>query len=278
MNRTGLMIALAVAAITGVAFGVFPQLDLMISGWLFDADSKQFTLSGLMFGGQGWLATLRDAGMWVVTALVAPAVVALIGKAVWPQAPLVVPARAVVYLLLTLALAPGLMANGLLKDYWGRSRPIDVRNFAGTERFVPWWDPRGECPQNCSFVSGETSGAFWAFAPASLAPAPLRPLAYSAVIVFGSAIGVLRMAFGGHFFSDVAFAGVFTFLIVWCVHGLIYRWLAAMLSDETIEQAIERLVTPIHHWRLASRRLRTIVRAIFRPSGDRSSKQSRIEP
>jgi len=44
----------------------------------------------------------------------------------------------------------------------------------------------------------------------------------------------------------VAFAGVFTFLIVWCVHGLIYRWRATALSDAAIERAIERLVTPIH--------------------------------
>lgn len=247
MNRTGLTIALAVAVVTGVALGVFPQLDLTISGWLYDADSKQFTLNRLMSTGHhGWLATARDAGMWVVAALVAPAVVALIGKAVRPRAPLVVSGRAVVYLVLTLALAPGIMANALLKDYGGRSRPIDVTNFAGTDRFVPWWDPRGECPQNCSFVSGESSGAFWAFAPASLAPAHLRPLAYGAVIVFGGAIGALRMAFGGHFFSDVTFAGVFTFLIVWCVHGLIYRWRATALSDEMIERAIERLVTPIH--------------------------------
>jgi len=247
MNRTGLTIAFAVAAVVGVAFGLAPQLDLMISGWLYDADSGQFALSRLMFAGHyPWLATARDAGMWGVAALVAPAAVALIGKVLRPQAALVVPGRAVVYLLVTLALAPGLIANGLLKDHGGRSRPIDVRNFAGTDRFVPWWDPRGECPQNCSFVSGESSGAFWAFAPASLAPAQWRPLAYGAVIVFGSAIGALRMAFGGHFFSDVAFAGVFTFLIVWCVHGLIYRWRATALSDQAIERAIERLVTPIH--------------------------------
>ncbi|MGA2126619.1 MAG: phosphatase PAP2 family protein [Xanthobacteraceae bacterium] len=247
MDRTGLMIAFAVAAVVGVVLGVFPQLDLIISGWLFDPGSGQFTLSRLMFAGRlGWLATARDAGMWAVAALVAPAVVALIAKAVRPQTALVVPGRAVVYLLLTLALAPGLMANGLLKDHGGRSRPIDVKNFAGTDRFVAWWDPRGDCPQNCSFVSGESSGAFWAFAPASLVPAPYRPLAYGAVIVFGSAIGALRMAFGGHFLSDVAFAGVFTFLIVWGAHGLIYRWRATALSDEAIERAIERLVMPIH--------------------------------
>jgi membrane-associated phospholipid phosphatase len=247
MNRTGLMIALAVGTVVGLVFGLYPWLDLAIAGWFYDPTSRQFTLTKLMFSGHyEWLATARDAGMWVVAALIAPAAVALIGKAARPQAPLVVPGRAVIYLTVTLALAPGLMANGVLKDYGGRPRPIDVTNFSGTDRFVPWWDPRGACDQNCSFVSGESSGAFWAFAPASLAPAPWRPIAYGAVVIFGAAIGALRMAFGGHFFSDVAFAGVFTFLIVWCVHGLIYRWRATALSDDTVERSIERLLMPMH--------------------------------
>jgi lipid A 4'-phosphatase len=39
---------------------------------------------------------------------------------------------------------------------------------------------------------------------------------------------------------------VFTFLIIWLVHGLIYRWPRTRLSDEAVEQAIERLATPGH--------------------------------
>jgi hypothetical protein len=31
MNRTGLIIALTIAAVTGLAFGLYPQLDLMAS-------------------------------------------------------------------------------------------------------------------------------------------------------------------------------------------------------------------------------------------------------
>ena len=36
MNRTGLIIALGLAAIVGLAFGIFPQLDLMVSAPLHD--------------------------------------------------------------------------------------------------------------------------------------------------------------------------------------------------------------------------------------------------
>jgi hypothetical protein len=42
----------------------------------------------------------------------------------------------------------------------------------------------------------------------------------------------------------VIFAGVFTFLVIWLVHGLIYRWAATRLTDAQVERAIERLVLP----------------------------------
>jgi membrane-associated phospholipid phosphatase len=57
-------------------------------------------------------------------------------------------------------------------------------------------------------------------------------------------MGAIRMLFGGHFFTDAVFAGVFTFLIIWLVFNLLYRWQATRLSDAAIEQAIERLVRP----------------------------------
>jgi hypothetical protein len=49
---------------------------------------------------------------------------------------------------------------------------------------------------------------------------------------------------GGHFVSDTIFAGVFTFLVIWIVHGLIYRWPRTRLTDRTIEGAIERVTRP----------------------------------
>ena len=51
---------------------------------------------------------------------------------------------------------------------------------------------------------------------------------------------------GGHFISDVVFAGVFTFLIVWIVHGALYRWRRTATSDAAFERAIERVFMPPH--------------------------------
>ena len=63
-------------------------------------------------------------------------------------------------------------------------------------------------------------------------------------LAFGAGVSGFRIAFGAHFLSDVIFAGVFTFLIIWLVHGLIYRWRATRLTDEQVERAIERIVLP----------------------------------
>jgi len=55
---------------------------------------------------------------------------------------------------------------------------------------------------------------------------------------------LLRIMAGGHFVSDTVFAGVFTFLIIWIGHGLIYRWPRTRLTDEGVERAIERIAMP----------------------------------
>lgn len=251
MNRTGLMIALGVAVVVGVVFGLHPRLDLAISEFFFDKVHKDFTM-----GHPPGIAYARDGARTIEALLVAPAVVAILLKLLRPRRRMLIPGRAAIFLVTTLALAPGIVANVILKDMWGRPRPIDVTVFNGADPFVPWWDPRGVCPKNCSFVSGEASAAFWTLAPAALAPAPWRRLAYAGALAFGATMGLVRMAGGGHFFSDTAFAGVFTFLIVWTVHGLIFRWRATRWSDAGVERAFERIAGPPHEavMRLLGRR------------------------
>jgi lipid A 4'-phosphatase len=247
MNRIGLLIVLALAVAIGAIFAVFPDLDLRITRLFFEPRSRWFLLTYYMFvDGHMWLLKLRDATMWVVAALALAPVAALILKLLRPRKPMLMSPRSIVFLLGTLALAPGVLANGVLKEHWGRPRPIEVREVRGGEGFVPWWDPRGSCEQNCSFISGESAGAFWTLAPAALAPPPVRAAAYAAALVFGVAVGGMRLAVGGHFFTDVAFSGVFTFLIIWIAYALLFRWPLPLPSDATIERAIERVVLLVH--------------------------------
>jgi membrane-associated PAP2 superfamily phosphatase len=236
MNRTGLVLALAVAAVVGLVFGIWPELDLKLAGLFFDPLPR-----GFWRGYNPVYLQLRGAATWLITLVAVLAVVALAVKLLRPRHPLLIPGRAVVLMLVTLAVGPGLLANVILKDYWGRPRPIDVAEFSGPEHFRRWWDPRGDCPKNCSFVAGEPSGAFWTLAAAAVVPPPWRAPAYAAALLFGAALGVLRMAAGAHFFSDVVFAGVLIFLLIWLTHGFLYRWRATRISDEAVERTIARV-------------------------------------
>src|SRR6478735_6397545 len=182
-----------------------------------------------------------------------PALIAIVAKLLRPDRPMLMPGRAAVFLLVTILLSAVVLTNLTFKSYWGRPRPVVVTEFKGPWEFVPWWDPRGECGRNCSFFSGEGATAFWTYAPAALTPPAWRPLAYAAATLFGVTTSVLRMAFGGHFFSDVAIAGLVTFLVFWLAYALIYRWRRKKLSDERIDAALTKFAWPLY--RLTQRRL-----------------------
>ena len=218
MSRRGLIVALVFAAVIGLLFGFFPQLDLDIASLFYDPAAKNFPLSR-----SSVLRYVRKTAVWIQVLLIAPSVLVLLITFAIPRVKPWISSRAAIFLIATMALAPGLVVNVLLKNHWDRPRPAAVAEFGGSERFVPWWDPRGQCRRNCSFVSGETSSAFWTLAPAALAPAPWRFLAYTSAIAFGVGMGAVRMAMGGHFFTDVVFAGLFTFMIIVLVHGLVFR-------------------------------------------------------
>jgi len=245
MNRTGLTIALVIAAVVGLVFGVAPDLELRLSRPWFEISHRGGNFA-LRF--DPMIQMLRDSGLWLAAILAAPPVVALVLKLVLPRRRLLISGRAIVFMLATLALGPGVLVNVVLKEHWGRSRPIDVAQFGGADPYVSWWDPRGECPKNCSFVSGDVAGSYWMLAPAALAPPAWRPFAYAGALGVGIAMSLLRIAAGAHFITDVVFAGVFIFVIIWITHGLIYRWPRTRMTDESIEQAIERVALPPHEF------------------------------
>lgn len=244
MNRTGLLIALASSLAFIVLYLIFPGLDLWIAGLFYDTAAQTFPLRTQLVA-----MIAREAAMIIAWAICAPAIVALLVKLVRPDRPMLLPARTAVYLVTTIVLAAGIVTNFTFKTYWGRPRPAAVVEFNGQWHFQPWWQPGGECPRNCSFFSGEAATAFWTYAPASLAPPAFRPLAYVAATLFGAATGGLRMAFGGHFVSDVVVAGLVTFLLIWIMHGVIYRWASTRTTDEALERLLTRLAWPGYIWR-----------------------------
>jgi membrane-associated phospholipid phosphatase len=134
--------------------------------------------------------------------------------------------RHMLFLAASFALGPGLLVNGVLKGMSHRPRPAQLVEFGSQDTFRPWYAFDGGCKSNCSFASGEVAGATWLLAPASLAPPPCRGIAIAAVGAVTITVAGLRMAFGGHFLSDVIAAILVTLASILVVGFLVRRFWA----------------------------------------------------
>jgi lipid A 4'-phosphatase len=116
---------------------------------------------------------------------------------------------------LVLFLGPGILVNGILKPYWGRPRPNALVEFGGQREFLPVWEwGRGQVES--SFPSGHASMGFYLMAPAFVCFRRRRRLALAFMllgIVAGGTIGLARVVAGGHFPSDVLWAGGFVYFL-----------------------------------------------------------------
>src|SRR6516162_139176 len=83
MNRTGLTVALGIAAVVGVLFGLYPQLDLRISQPFYEVVDSVHNVFALRINPALMLA--RDIGLWVETVLILPAIGALVLKLLLPK-------------------------------------------------------------------------------------------------------------------------------------------------------------------------------------------------
>jgi len=205
MNRA-LLVYVALTALMLAIFAIWPRLDLVVAHLFYDRGG---------FIGRDVLERLgRDffrVAPFVVLALYAALWLAKRGGAALPWAP---SGRAMIFLIATMAIGPGLIVNLGLKDHWHRPRPVQTEDFNGHSSFRPWYKANGACQKNCSFVSGEAATGFWMVAPASLAPAPWRAPAIVAAFAFGIGASLLRMAFGGHYLSDVLLGGLITLIVI----------------------------------------------------------------
>lgn len=131
------------------------------------------------------------------------------------------------FVIACLAVGPGVIANLVLKDNLGRARPRDVIEFGGGKVFTPAFVPSDQCPDNCSFVSGEASSIYAAFFALALVLPQYRVALLATGIAAGTLAGAIRMMQGAHFLSDVIFAGLFMAVTVSLLHiAIIGLWRA----------------------------------------------------
>jgi lipid A 4'-phosphatase len=203
-----LVIAWGLAFVLSAAvFQFWPGVDLAVSGWFF-TPGKGFALAG-----SAAVNLLREAIWWMSNLMVVFAIIAVV--AALAGKPFFDLRRAVLILLLYL-IGPVLLADGVLKRFWGRARPGNVEDFGGTQHFTPPLIPADQCMSNCSFVSGEGAAAA-ALAIAFLLIAPtvrqrVSPAVFRLYVGLSVAVPLtgmaLRVMLGRHFLSDTIFAAL----------------------------------------------------------------------
>jgi lipid A 4'-phosphatase len=230
LNRTWVFAALALGALVGMVFALFPQWDIAVARLFFDPATGRFP-----YATKALPNNLRSLADWLVWLILIAAGAPILLKLIFPRWPMLMRPTVAFFLIVSYALGPGLITNGILKPVWSRARPVSIEQFGGHEHFTPWWEPGGDCDRNCSFVSGDASSLTWLLAPASVAPPVIKPLAFAGAAVIAIGLSGMRVVFGRHFLTDVVFGVVVTiFVLVLC------RWLIFHVGDARIEARLER--------------------------------------
>ncbi|MFY8106679.1 MAG: phosphatase PAP2 family protein [Elstera sp.] len=226
------LLVFCAAALLGALFIALPEIDRGVAGLGYEPGV------GFALGQRFPFLALHNA---------VPVLIALIpigALAGWLSRKL--SGRETVFLLLAVGLGPGLLANTILKDNWGRARPSHTVEFGGTKQFSPPLIPADQCAKNCAFVSGDAAGGFAFLAPALLMPLAWRRRAVMAALSAGVIFGANRILQGGHFLSDVVFAGFFVGGLIWALHWAMLdpggARLRGFLSTQT--------TTPLRRYRL----------------------------
>jgi lipid A 4'-phosphatase len=230
----GIVVGLVFVVVASVFFLIFPGVDL----WF----SRQFYLADLGFPVARLPAfiALRAFSNNLLIVISAVLVLALLAKLVRPGKPTPIRPHSIFFLISGLALGPGLLVNLILKDHWGRPRPFMVDGFGGSDPYVPVWQITNYCSTNCSFVSGEASASLWLVTLAFVVPQRLRQPVAIVAIVFGLLFSLNRIAFGGHFISDVVIAWGLTAVIVAALHRLFISHPPPRFTEAALEGNLTR--------------------------------------
>jgi lipid A 4'-phosphatase len=219
MKAAGLYAGLC--ALIAALFLLLPGIDLAASrlfyGRLFYDGAQGFFLAG-------WapLRTVEGAVPWIVRGMIVLAIIAAGWLAIFRRPLWRLDRKALMFLVAATVLGPGLIANTLLKDHWGRARPYQIAEFGGARQFTPAPLPAGQCERNCAFVSGHAALGFSLVSFALLLPFGWRRKGgIATALAFGALVGLARIAAGRHFLSDVVYAGLIVFATSW----LLYQWI-----------------------------------------------------
>jgi lipid A 4'-phosphatase len=212
--REPVVVALVATVVLSAYFVALPGVDIAISALFHSPD-------GFALSQDPALRALRKSSSWVMGLMLLGLIVTFVGGLIRSPRRLPDNARRAIVLIAGLALASGVLVNGVLKSLWGRARPIQIETFGGDADFTRAWQVTDQCLSNCSFVSGEGSSAAWMVAVVVLmTPPAFRTWALPLAVGYGWALSLNRIAFGGHFLSDILLSWALTALVIAVLHRL----------------------------------------------------------
>jgi lipid A 4'-phosphatase len=205
-----LALTVCLLAVSSIGFYLYPQADAGFSRLFWRGDHFIFTKLGF---GRVFTVYLHYGMRWVFF-------VSFGFYAIRCKGNLKSRLKNLAYIILAVSLSAGLVTNVILKDHWGRARPVQVVEFGGDKQLTPAWKLTDQCRKNCSFPGGDVSFAFAFLAPALLAGQ--RKLAVTAVCLFGTITALGRIAAGAHFLSDCVIGALLTVVIVLGLYRAIF--------------------------------------------------------
>ena len=188
-----------------VLFVSWPELDLMVSRWFYDADHGEWIWRNHPVNTSIY-AIFRYLPYWLVPVLLVMTIVS------YRKLSILRPQRKVwAFLLASLLVGPGILVHNVFKEGFERPRPRQVQEFGGKSGFTPAWVISDQCERKCkSFVSGHAAMGFYLMVFAWV----FRRRAWLwAGMGLGAVLSLVRISQGGHFLSDTIFAGIVCYFV-----------------------------------------------------------------
>ena len=191
------------------------EIDQKVAGMCYDSVRGEWPFERA----EPWLWFYRNGTYPPLVVGLAGAVVAIFGSRLFPSMDLQKLSqtrRGGAFLALLLLIGPGLLVNASLKSLWGRPRPLQCQEFGGEMKFLPVGEWAQRSFPNSSFPSGHAAVAFFLMG-LGFVISPHRPWlrrgCFIGGMAYGMAMGFTRVLQGGHFLSDVLWAGAIVYFV-----------------------------------------------------------------
>lgn len=196
--------------LSSALFILFPEIDIAVSALFYD--------DGFYLKGSPYEVFFYKSVPVLLTLLAVGSIAIYIYNRIYKREVLGLNSRKIIYIILVLALAPGLIVNATLKENWGRERPTKIQEFGGKDRFTPAFVMSNQGGD--SFSSGHGSAAF-SLLGFALLMRKRRELWIALALSYGVAVSYARIIAGGHYLSD----NVVSFFIVYITTHMLYYFI-----------------------------------------------------